>query len=118
VIEPPFKTLSHLPLCSAGLYIEDERSHSEFHSPANRFYEMLSAHIPIFFDVTTLRMLGQAGIYPHENWIAATPEELHRKLTRIDLRVMRAEQHNLWHADYKLGLAEQLKMAWSDHNGL
>jgi hypothetical protein len=34
-----------------GLYIEDKRQHVEYHSPATRFYEMLSAGLPIAFDI-------------------------------------------------------------------
>lgn len=44
-----------------GLYIEDKRSHVEFHSPANRFYEMLSAGLPMVFQPEAFKMLDQAG---------------------------------------------------------
>lgn len=50
-----------------GLYIEDPRSHKEFHSPANRFYEMLSAGLPMMFEPDSIGMLEQAGydVTPH-----------------------------------------------------
>lgn len=44
-----------------GLYIEDSRSHHEFHSPANRFYEMLSAGLPMVFEPESHTMLRRAG---------------------------------------------------------
>lgn len=55
-------SLSHA-LCryGLGLYVEDPRSHEEFHSPANRFYEMLSAGLPMIFQPESKRMLAEAG---------------------------------------------------------
>jgi len=42
--------LKRLRSYGAGLYIEDKRQHTEYHSPATRFFEMLSAGLPIAFD--------------------------------------------------------------------
>lgn len=50
-----------------GLYIEDRKSSEEFHSPANRFYEMLSAGLPMVFQPECGTMLRQAGFNP-EPW--------------------------------------------------
>lgn len=47
-----------------GLYIEDRMSHDEFHSPANRFYEMLSAGLPMVFAPECGTMLRKAGYDP------------------------------------------------------
>ena len=47
-----------------GLYIEDRMSHDEFHSPANRFYEMLSAGLPMVFAPECGTMLRRAGFDP------------------------------------------------------
>lgn len=44
-----------------GLYIEDKASCTEFHSPANRFYEMLSAGLPMVFGPGSIMMLQEAG---------------------------------------------------------
>lgn len=44
-----------------GLYLEDRRSHREYHSPANRFYEMLSAGMPIVFQPEAWRTMKKAG---------------------------------------------------------
>lgn len=49
-----------------GLYIEDARSHKQFHSPANRFYEMLSAGLPMLFEPESRTMLKKAGFDPKE----------------------------------------------------
>jgi hypothetical protein len=47
-----------------GLYIEDRKSSEEFHSPANRFYEMLSAGLPMVFAPECGTMLRKAGYNP------------------------------------------------------
>lgn len=45
-----------------GLYIDDKMSNERFHSPANRFYEMLSAGLPMVFSPTCVAMLDRAGL--------------------------------------------------------
>lgn len=65
----------------AGLYIEDRKSHDEFHSPANRFYEMLSAGLPIIFQPEAQSMLHRAG-YPISSWMAGTKLEVQRALEK------------------------------------
>lgn len=52
-----------------GLYIEDRLSHERFHSPANRFYEMLSAGLPMVFQPEAESMMARAG-YPIGSFIA------------------------------------------------
>lgn len=47
-----------------GLYIEDRKSSEEFHSPANRFYEMLSSGLPMIFAPECGTMLRKAGFDP------------------------------------------------------
>lgn len=47
-----------------GLYVEDRMSHDRFHSPANRFYEMLSAGLPIVFQPECGMGLRRAGYDP------------------------------------------------------
>lgn len=47
-----------------GLYIEDRMSHERFHSPANRFYEMLSAGLPMVFQPECGTMMRRAGYDP------------------------------------------------------
>jgi hypothetical protein len=53
-----FQTLGEFGL---GLYIEDRMSHERFHSPANRFYEMLSAGLPMVFQPEAESMMARAG---------------------------------------------------------
>lgn len=44
-----------------GLYLEDTVSHTEYHSPANRFYEMLSVGVPMVFQPESVPQMKFAG---------------------------------------------------------
>jgi hypothetical protein len=92
----------------AALYIEDERSHREFHSPANRFYEMLSAGVPIFFDIRSVKMLREANIIVPEKWQVENAADLEHMYRSTDLLAMRNEQRNLWTTDYVAELKSTL----------
>lgn len=63
---PPITTEFYDAIGGAGLglYIEDRKSSEEFHSPANRFYEMLSAGLPMVFQPECGTMLRRAGYDP------------------------------------------------------
>jgi hypothetical protein len=52
-----------------GLYIEDRKSSEEFHSPANRFYEMLSAGLPMVFQPECGSMMRKAGFNPEPYYV-------------------------------------------------
>lgn len=52
-----------------GLYIEDRKSSEEFHSPANRFYEMLSAGLPMVFQPESGSMMRKAGFNPEPYYV-------------------------------------------------
>jgi hypothetical protein len=64
-----------------GLYLEDRRSHREFHSPPNRFYEMLSAGLPILFQPECGTMLRRAG-YDPSPYQAGAPLEVERMMKK------------------------------------
>lgn len=82
--------LSHFGL---GLYIEDKDSHLNFHSPANRFYEMLSAGLPIVFQPEAAKMMAKAGfeIEDFEVWNADDVPNMMEKAQDIG-----ADQRNRW----------------------
>lgn len=116
-IVEPFIGLDHMPVCSASLYIEDTKSHEEFHSPANRFYELLSAGIPILFDIRTTKMLGEAGIYPKPEWVVRSKTDVLNIISQPvqRLEAMRWEQRDRWHGDYVGELKKQLNSIWSGY---
>lgn len=111
-IVPPFTSLDDLPRCSATLYIEDARSSKEFHSPANRFYEMLSAGIPMFFEANTVKMLSKAGVNVPDKWIVADQGHLSSAMEMHNLDDMRQKQRAMWSQDYIDILRSQLMQAW------
>jgi hypothetical protein len=85
----------------AGLYLEDEKSHVEFHSPANRFYEMLSAGLPILFQPEAEAMMLKAGIDIKES-ILYSPEAARDMLRYRD--DMARVQRERWGRDYRTEL--------------
>ena len=117
-IIPPFTSLSEMPVCSASLYIEDDRSHGEFHSPANRFYELLSAGIPIIFDVRTTKMLAEAGIVPKPEWVVRSQSDvlefINQPLEKLER--VRDEQREIWNKDYVSELKQWLLEIWNNYD--
>lgn len=114
IIIPPFEGIEFMPNACASIYIEDALSSREFHSPANRFYELLSAGIPIFFEASSLNMLGKASIVPDPDWVVKCPQELYRKMNTLDLDVMRRKQCELWDADYVGQLRQRVLDLWAE----
>jgi hypothetical protein len=47
---------------SDTIYIEDKFTHTNYNSPANRFYECLSTGVYIHFDFSCLLTFNKAGI--------------------------------------------------------
>lgn len=75
-------------LFQASLYIEDEKTHQHYHSPANRFYEMLSAGSLILFDAKCLATFMRAGIEIRP-WVVSNREDVAKALQKSDeLRAM------------------------------
>jgi hypothetical protein len=110
---PPDDLLAWLTQFGAGLYLEDRKSHSEFHSPPNRFYEMLSAGLPILFQQEAATTLWKAGYKNAEYFMVSTPLDVQRKLDNRE--IIGRKQRDQWHA-YAMAerkdLAGKLKQAW------
>lgn len=117
IIEP-FVGLANMPMASASLYIEDRKSHEEFHSPANRFYELLSAGIPIIFDVRTTKMLAEAGIIPKPEWVVRSQADVYAFINQSTERLddIRFEQREMWQDDYVGKLRQRLLNVWQSYD--
>lgn len=76
-----------------GLYIEDRKSSEEFHSPANRFYEMLSAGLPMVFAPECQAQLRKAG-FDVEPYIAANNLSVKRLMS--DREEIGQQQRRAW----------------------
>jgi len=63
-----------------SLYIEDERTHTEYSHLANRYYEALSYSLPTFFDKSCLNTIEKAKIDIPEWFIVDSLDELRFKM--------------------------------------
>jgi hypothetical protein len=95
-----------------GLYLEDNKSHKEYHSPPNRFYEMLSAGLPMVFEEAAGPTLRKAGYDPSE-FTVSKPLDVARKLKERDA-IGKAQYERWW--DKALAerhdLVKKINTAW------
>jgi hypothetical protein len=89
-----------------GLYIEDARSHKQFHSPANRFYEMLSAGLPIVFEPDSRIMLKRAGFDPKDFIVRGMKDVYARVDERDDIA---KEQRERWWRPFRQDLTDRVQ---------
>jgi hypothetical protein len=100
-----------------GLYLEDNKSHKEYHSPPNRFYEMLSASLPMVFEEAAGATLRKAGYDPGE-YVVRNALELSRRLG--DRTVIEKEQSSRWWdiaTRERYGLPNKILAAWTKIKG-
>ena len=89
-----FDTRLDLPHYGLGLYLEDQMSHKEYHSPANRFYEMLSAGVGMVFQPEACRFLGNRAGFEVDDftmWNASDGPKLMERAQQIS-----TDQHERW----------------------
>ena len=84
-----------------GLYLEDRKSHNEYHSPPNRFYEMLSAGLPMIFEQEAGMTLRRAGYNP-EKYSVSNSLQAARMMDQRD--VIKKEQQQTW---YNIAITER-----------
>jgi hypothetical protein len=95
------KIPDELQAWSSTLYLEDDMSHRQYHSPANRFYEALSANMAIIVDQAAVGTLRKAGF---EVPIFALAQN-HTTLKRaMEYREKIHEHQRTWHTDKFSGL--------------
>ena len=105
--------MTMLSAYSSTIYIEDVKSHKIYTSPANRFYEALSAHTLQLFDKATVGTFEKAGI-DVTPWVVDSPREVaeryrDEKLRKHQLTTLRA-------VDYRNRLDSELKAALEKFN--
>lgn len=107
-VKEPVKENFHRSLArhGIGLYLEDTASHKNFHSPANRFYEMLSAQLPMVFQPESMPHLREAGFEIAPYVVTSQQDILYAIRHREDLRKSQAAQ---WHGEYTKDLRKRLK---------
>lgn len=92
-----------------GLYIEDPRSHKEFHSPANRFYEMLSAGLPMVFEPDSVGMLKEAG-YDVSDYVVERQRDAAKMMKHR--REIQKSQDVTWWDDFRGRLKRHLERSF------
>lgn len=91
-----------------GLYIEDRKSSEEFCSPANRFYEMLSAGLPMVFQPECGTMLRRAGFDPTP-YVVEHARSVEKMMARRE-EIGEQQRHD-WIRDYRRLLTDQVDSA-------
>ena len=94
-----------------GLYIEDRKSSEEYHSPANRFYEMLSAGLPMVFMPESGGMLRKASFNPEPYQVAKHSDIKRMMENREDIGKMQREDWVKSSDYFRKNLLSQLKTA-------
>ncbi|MBD3194319.1 MAG: hypothetical protein GF317_04640 [Candidatus Lokiarchaeota archaeon] len=108
-ILPAFKTIKDLTKYKTTLYIEDKKSHDVFCSPANRFYECLSAGVAILFDEKTVPMLKRAGV-DVSDFVVTNDNDVADMMKNTE--EIAKEQYRRWgKIDYHKKLKEQFMLA-------
>jgi hypothetical protein len=99
-----------------GLYLQDDYSNRNYHSPGDRFYEMLSAGLPMVFHQATGMTLRKAG-FEIDNYVVNKSLDVARKLDTRN--VIAKEQHGLWFEKankQREELPAVIKTAWKKLN--
>ena len=111
----PIRAFLHKELGSHGLgiYCQDDRSTGAEHCPATRFYEMLSAGLPMVFTPGCVSTLGRYG-YDVSPYVLTRE----RRLWLLENAEMIAVQQYMdWNSDFLTPLTQQVKALYDALNG-
>jgi hypothetical protein len=89
-----------------GLYLKDPQS--EVEPPACRFYEMLSAGLPMVFHKPCLAMFEKAGYTLHKDELVTSSTDIPKVMKR---RVELAYLQKRWRSDYRNHVTKQFQKA-------
>ncbi len=112
-LQPMIEGLSQY---SGSLYLEDDDTHENYHSPANRFYEALAARTALLIDHRCTGTFKTAGI-PFREFIVWQEKDL--KLTAKQMKEVAEHQQGLLVQDFHGQLREAVFEAVTrPHDGL
>jgi len=95
-----------------GLYLGDKRSHKEFHSPPNRFYEMLAAGLPMVFQPEAIPAMEHYG-FACGDYAIEKPSDIVRMMShREDVGT---QQRKMWDKPYHDLLKRQVRKLWKEY---
>ena len=106
----PFQTLGQVMRFQTSIYIEDDGSHGQHHSLANRFYEMLSAGVAICIDEKASNIFRLYDLPQWEDFVVCNEHEV-RKVVEKNYKEWSTRQAKLWRRDYISELSENLILA-------
>jgi hypothetical protein len=92
-----FKNTKQIANFQCSLYIEDVFSHTNYCSPANRFFESLSVGLPMLFDESCVKTFDTFGIDARD-FVVSTTAEVKKEMLKSEQ--IREKQHKLWARDY------------------
>lgn len=107
---PVFQNPQHIGIFGATIYMEDAASHKTYMSPANRFYECLSAGVAMGIDPEAAHTLIQAGMQDVDKFIVHNEQDVLNLITNH--AEIAAQQYKLWAKDYRAELKERLRELW------
>ena len=109
-----WKSMKDLSKFAATVYIEDEHIHTHYNSPANRFYECLSAGVAMFFDESTSNTMKTAfpGKGDYLFPVVSSSEDVLEALPTYEQ--IAHEQRELFKHDYLTDLDDQTIVAWEN----
>jgi len=102
---PPVRTLltQELSQHGVGIYAQDDRSEDADHFPATRFYEMLSAGLPMCFTPGSVKTLAKYG-YDCSRYVLTKD----RSLNLLGTRQQFAQEQQFWVEDFEEELRKQV----------
>jgi len=106
----PFQTLGQLVRFQTSIYIEDDGSHGQNHSLANRFYEMLSAGVAICIDEKASSIFKVYDLPQWQDFVVSSAHDV-RKVVEKNYKEWSTRQAKLWRRDYISELSENLILA-------
>ena len=97
-----------------AIYIEDATSHILFTSPAQRFYEYVSAGVAVIIDSACIATFQKAGIAKADQFAVNGAADVSKVLQRDAGRKLAAQQMRLWKRDYIGELKTDIKKLWKE----
>ena len=101
-----FESLEEIQKYQMALFAVDDISQHQYETPSTKFYECLSAGIPMLFDVKCNYTFKTAG-FDISKWIISQPEDVVSRLHDWD--TIRKEQRNLLSRDFMKEFIIQFK---------
>lgn len=112
IVAPSKDIISDIGKYQASIYIEDDKSHHQFHSLANRFYECVSSGGPLLVDANCVGVFAGAGVQLKPDWIVRDAKDVYEALTQ-SIVISEAQRTVFGELNHKEQLFNQLLDAYA-----